>query len=167
MKKIFIVLILFALVLTACQSLGVKAKEQANEEITKITPTPGQAALDVEAEPVIVFQRSGGFAGKTEQWSFYAYGKITKDTGEELSVDPAQVTALLEAIQAAGFFGMKASSGIGKFSNCKDCYTYQLTVNSTEKANTITVQQGAKDVPEAFWTLINQINSLIAGPTQQ
>jgi len=167
MKKITIILILFALVLTACQSLGAKAKEEANEEITKITPTPGQAALDVEAEPMIVFQRSGGFAGITEQWSIYAYGKITKDTGEELSVDPAQVTALLEAIQAAGFFDMKASSGIGKLSNCKDCYTYQLTVNSAEKANTITVQQGAKDIPETFWNVIKQINDLIAGPTKQ
>ena len=85
MKKITIVLILFALVLTACGSLGAKAKDES------------------KAEPVIIFQRSGGFAGVSEQWSIYATGKISKQNGEELSVEPAKVTALLAAIQTAGF----------------------------------------------------------------
>ena len=43
MKKITVALILFALVLTACASLGAKAKDEANKE------------------PVIVFHRERGF----------------------------------------------------------------------------------------------------------
>ena len=145
MKKITAVLILFALVLTACASLGGKAKDESNKE------------------PVIVFQRSGGLAGVSEQWSIYANGKITTKDGKELKIDTAQVTALLEAIQAAGFYDMKA--GIGGPSNCKDCYTYQLTVTSDKKSNSLTVQEGSKDMPEAFWNIIQKINDLIASST--
>ena len=63
--KITVALILFALVLTACASLGAKAKDEANKE------------------PVIVLQHDGGFAGLSEQWSIYANGKIVKKGGEE------------------------------------------------------------------------------------
>jgi hypothetical protein len=145
MKKCTAVLILFALMLTACASLGGKTKDESNQE------------------PVIVFQRSGGLAGVSEQWSIYANGKITTKDGKELKIDPAQVSALLEAIQAAGFYDMKAGPGIGGPSSCKDCYTYQLSVTKDKKAYSLTVQEGAKDIPEAFWKIIEQINNLIAG----
>jgi hypothetical protein len=147
MKKITVALVLFALVLTACASLGAKAKDEANKE------------------PVIVFQRDGGFAGVSEQWSIYANGKIVKKDGEEHNVGPAQVTALLEALQAAGFYEMKASPSIAGSGSCNDCFTYQLTVTSGGKENTITAQEGAKDMPEAFWTIIKQIDGLIASTT--
>jgi hypothetical protein len=146
MKKITIVLILFALILTACGSLGAKADNDSKDK----------------AEPVIVFERSGGFAGVTEKWSIYATGKIVNEKGEEKSVDSATVTALLATIQTAGFYDLKASTGPGGISNCKDCFTYKLTVNGESKANTITAQEGAKDIPDAFWKVIQQINDLIA-----
>jgi len=167
MKKILIILILFALVMTACESLGVKAKDENNADVTKITPSPGKDSMQLEAEPQIVFQRSGGLAGLTEQWSIYATGKISKQGGEDITVDPAQVTALLEVIQTSGLLDMKASSGIGGLSNCKDCFTYKLTVSGDGKPTTITFQEGAKDIPEAFLNIIKQINDLIAGAAKQ
>ena len=147
MKKITVALILFGLVLAACASQGGKTKDEAN------------------IEPVIVFQRSGGLAGVSEQWSIYADGKIAIKDGKEFKIDSAQVTALLEAIQAAGFYDMKAGPGIGGPSSCKDCYTYQLTVTSDKKSNSLTVQEGSKDMPESFWNIIQKINDLIAGST--
>jgi len=147
MKKTTIILVLFALVLAACGSLGAKAKDEADKE------------------PVIVFQRSGGFAGVTEEWSIYADGKIAKKDGKELTVASAQVTALLAAIDTAGFYEMKAGPGAGGPTSCKDCFTYQLTVTSNKKSNTITVQEGAKDIPEAFWNILKQITDLTASDT--
>jgi hypothetical protein len=167
MKKITIILIVLAIMLTACESLGVKPEGESITNASGITPSPDQAVLGIGAEPVIVFQRSGGFAGGAEQWSIYATGKITKRNGGELSIDPAQVTALLDAIQAAGFYDLTQSSIKGAISNCKDCYTYQLTINGEGKANTLTFQDGAKDVPEAFWNIIKKINEWIATPTKE
>jgi hypothetical protein len=167
MKKIVIFLTLFALIVVACEALGVNANDESNTVVEKITPSPEKAAMALEAEPVIVFQRSGGFAGVSEQWSIYASGKISKQGGEDLTVDPAKVTALMEALQTAGFYDMKASSGKTVLSNCKDCFTYQLTVTGAEKANTITFQEGAKDIPEAILNIMNQINDLVASPDTQ
>jgi hypothetical protein len=166
MKKITVILILFALVLTACESLGAKAKDDNNAEVAKITPSPGKASLELEAAPVIVFERSGGFAGETEQWNIYATGRIANQDGKEITVDPAQVTALLEAIQTAKLTDTKAGSGIGGLSDCKDCFTYTLTLNTGNKPQTFSAQDGAKDVPEAFWNILKQINDLIAGPAK-
>jgi len=85
MKKIAIVLILFALVLTACSVLGANADDENNVEVTKITPSPDKAAMEAEAEPMIVYERGGGIAGVSEKWSIYATGKITKQNGEVLT----------------------------------------------------------------------------------
>ena len=78
---------------------------------------------------------------------------------------PAQVTTLLEALQAAGFYEMKVSPSTAGSGNCNDCYTYQLTVTSGGKENSITFQEGAKDIPEAFMGVVEQIDSLIASTT--
>jgi hypothetical protein len=166
MKKITIVLILFALVLTACEALGISPKEGTDVKVEKITPSPDKAAMEFEAEPMIVFERGGGIAGVTEQWSIYASGKISSQNGEELTVAPAQVTALLDAIQAAGFYDMKVGPGAASPGTCKDCFTYKLTVNKDEKPYSITAQEGAKGVPDMFWNLINQINDLVTKAKQ-
>lgn len=167
MKKITIVLILFALVLTACSALGAKAKDENNADIEKITPSPGKASMELEADPVIVYQRSGGIAGVDEEWSIYATGKIVQKDGKEFSVDPVKVAVLLETVETAGLGEFKPASGIGGISNCKDCFTYTLTLFGDEKPLTISAQDGAKDVPEAFWTLINQIHELVTGAAIQ
>ncbi len=168
MKKLTIVLALFALILSACSSKGVKAEGETADQIAKISPSPSAAALEATVDPMIVFQRTGGFAGKAEKWSIYASGKIVQPSGAAVTIDSAKVDALMQAIQAAGFFEMKASAGIGSAANsCKDCFTYTLTVSGPDKTNTISVQDGAKNVPDAFWTLIKQINELIAAPTNQ
>src|SRR3972149_4110280 len=164
MKKISIILILFALVLTACESSNANADVQPTKRILGATSPAGtegpivvikdesstaktpeeQALLDSGA--VILIHRSGGFAGVNEQWSFYADGKIVKDSGDQskadetISVDAVLITSLLEALKTACFFDMKASSGIGGMSNCKDCFTYKLAATSDGKINSITLE---------------------------
>jgi hypothetical protein len=175
MKKFAILSVLFALALTACQSLGVNTSGGSTDETTKITPSPGQAAMNLEPdqnmpaadEVVVVFQRSGGFAGVNQQWTIYANGNIVTDSGETLSVNPDQVTALLIAADAAGFFDMKVSSSLGSAGNCKDCFTYTLTITNHGQTNTLSAQDGSKNLPDAFWSIIQLINTIINPATQQ
>jgi len=173
MKRFTIILFLFALVLTACQSTGANAKGKATNEVAKVTPSPDKTALNVAldatpspADLVIVFERSGGFAGVDEKWSIYTGGKIVKENGDTFSVDAAKVTALLDAAEAANFFEMKASSAIGSVSNCKDCFSYKLTITSNGQTNTITTSDGATGLPDAFMEILKQIKVLIVPPTQ-
>jgi len=183
MKKITIVLILFTLALTACGSADARANTRATQKIAAATPvetdasgrvfaqqgdtTPtteaaikGQALLAAGA--VIAFQRSGGFAGVSEQWIFFADGRITNDKGDQKTVEADQVTALLDELEAVGFFEMKIPSDGGKLSTCKDCFTYQITATNGEKLNTVTIIEGATGVPEAFWKIINKLSSMVA-----
>jgi hypothetical protein len=188
MKKIFIILILIALTMTACKSTGAKANVEATKRILDATSsagaegtivvmreddsstkTSGEQALQTSGA-VIIIQRSGGLVGVNEQWSFYPDGKIVKDymdqekPSETYNVDAAQVTALLAALKTAGFFDMEASSGIGGLSNCKDCFTYQLSAASEGTTNSITFQEGATGPQEEIEKVINQLIRLAGNP---
>jgi hypothetical protein len=184
MNKTTIVLILFAFALTACGFFEAQADTQSTKKIAGATPVEtdssgkvfaqqGEAASTTKANTnaqalpagaVIVFQRGGGFAGVAEQWVFFSDGRITNEKGDQKIVQADQVTALLDEFEAMGFFEMQISPGGGNFNTCKDCFTYQVTVTRGEKTNSITVQEGAAGVPEAFWTMINKLNSLAANP---
>ena len=174
MKKFAIFLIFLALALTACQSSGAQANGAATDEARKITPSPGQAALNLQpdqntpaaGEAVVVFERSGGFAGVNDQWTIFSDGKIVKDSGETATISTDQLSALLSAVDAAGFYDMKPGSSLGNASNCKDCFTYTLTITNNGQTNTISAQDGSKNLPDAFWSLIQQINTLVSPTTQ-
>lgn len=175
MKKISIILVLVALIMTACQSLGVNTQKESANEVIKITPSPNQNTQKVNVAKgtslpdgvVVVFLRSGGLRGTSEQWSIYADGKILNGTGDKFSIDVAQVTAILAAFKAVGFYDMKTSASIGSLGKCNDCYTYQLTVSNAGEINSITFQDGDNGLPQSFWNIINQINTLIVNATKQ
>ena len=173
MKKISIILVLLALVLTACQSLGINPKGSAGDN-QKSTPSKTSSDLSLEVskgthspdQAVVVFQRSGGLVGGSEQWNIFANGDIVNSKGEQVNIGATQVSAILAALNAVGFYDIKTSSNIGSLGNCKDCYSYQLTVTSNGKTNTITFNDGDKSLPDTFWKIINQINSMISSPSK-
>ena len=188
MKKIPIFLILFALVLTACKSSNANADIQPTKLLVdtfvpagtdeSVVAAKGDSSTPKNADvqallangAVIVLQRSGGFAGVNDQWSFYPDGKIVKEnlkqsnSSENLSVEAAQVTALLDALNAAGFFDMKSSPGLGGLSNCNDCFTYSLTATSNGKTNSISLQQSSTGSPSTIEQLIGQLIGLAPTP---
>ena len=153
MKKITIVLILFAIMLTACQSSGAKAKGEYTE-------IPSASKIEV-GDAIIVYQRSGGFAGVDEQWSLYADGRISDNKGNQKVVEGAQITALIDELKTAGVLEMKDSMGSGISNACKDCFTYTITVNIDGKTKKIITQDNTKGVPEAFWNVIKKLNNLV------
>lgn len=185
MKKYIIFLILFAILFTACKSSNANADAQPTKLIVDtlvpsgtqedVTSAKGDSSNAKNADArelladgaVIVIQRSGGIAGLNDQWSFYPDGKIVhvnikqSNASDTQSVDAVQVTALLAALKAAGFFEMKSASGIGSgLSNCKDCFTYKLTATSEGSTNSISLQDSATGSPSTIEQLIKQIIAL-------
>ncbi len=188
MKKMTVFLILLAMVLSACQSSNANANNQPTKLIVDTyapagtqgpvvavkgegsNPKPGDVQALLDAGAVIILQRGGGFAGVNEQWSFYPDGKIVKDyldkskPSENLSVDAAQVTALLDALKAAGFFEMKSSAIGGGLSNCNDCYTYKLTAVREGITNSISIQENSTGSASALEQLVKQLIGLTNKP---
>lgn len=178
MRNFFIGTTFIILLLTACGP--------AIKSATAATPASTQMVLDSPllseevsslpmAEPsledtgkeqtaigdaVIIYQRSGGFAGIHEQWTIYPDGRIMAGDGREWRVTPEQVERLLTEIEALGFFEME-----GRYmplNTCCDRFTYEITVRHGDTVNTVTTIDAALDAPPELWCVINVINDLVA-----
>lgn len=139
-------------------------------EDTPATERPDTPPADGESRPsgklgaalgeeVIIYERSGGLAGVSEQWSIYPDGRIVAGDGREWQVEPEQVEQLIDDIEALGFFDMS-----GRYmprDPCCDRFTYSLVVRSDDKVNRVTTMDVAPDVPANLWEVLGAVRSFI------
>jgi hypothetical protein len=137
---------------------------------SEATPMPPRAEPSTPAESedtdkgsigdaVIVYQRSGGFAGVHEQWTVYPDGRITASDGREWQVAPERVEQLLADIEALGFFEM--SGRYMPLNTCCDRFTYEITVRSGDRVHTATTIDAAPNTPAELWRVIDEISHLV------
>jgi hypothetical protein len=138
-------------------------------EVTPLPPTAEPPTLEPEdtdkgravmGDAVIIYQRSGGFAGVHERWTVYPDGRIVTADGREWQVTPEQVEQLLTEIEAMSFFEME-----GRYmplNTCCDRFTYEVTVRSGDKVNTVTTIDAAPDAPPELWGIIEEITRLVS-----
>jgi hypothetical protein len=112
-------------------------------------------------EPVIVFKRGGGLAGRSDEWLIYADGTVQAADGTRKTVAPEEVAALLAGLEARGFFELQAA--YGRDSQCADCYQYELTVVHDGQKKTVTTVDSAPDAPPELGLAIQQIQALVGG----
>ncbi len=167
MKRVLF-LILVAALLSACAqntalepAAGSIPTQQATQTVAPKVANAEQSA-DSSGGAVIVFERSGGFAGKTVQWSLYPDGKVVSGQNTVQTLDQAKVTALVADLKTLGFFDLKDS--YGTFSQCKDCYTYTISVKQDGTIKTVSVVEGAKDAPSNLPQIMQKINSTVTLP---
>lgn len=131
---------------------------------TAKTPTPvaskdtdkGRATI---GDAVIIYQRSGGFAGVHEQWTVYPDGRITASDGREWQVAPERVEQLLADIETSDFFEM--SGRYMPLNTCCDRFTYEITVRSGDRVHTVTTMDAAPNTPAELWRVIDEISRLV------
>ncbi|MEJ2747869.1 MAG: hypothetical protein P8183_08160, partial [Anaerolineae bacterium] len=97
----------------------------------------------VPAGAVLVFHRTGGFAGVDQRWVVYADGRIDMPDGTQKQVDASQVQALLDTVQTANFFDLNDS--YVPLDNCCDRFTYSITVQLDGQVKTVNT---IDDAPE-------------------
>jgi hypothetical protein len=107
---------------------------------------------------VITFQRSGGFAGKTVVWTIYPDGRVQSDQGTT-QLSSGDVSLLVAGLKALGIFDLEDS--YGGMTNCKDCFTYTITINADGKTKTISTTDGATDTPAELGKILTLINEFI------
>jgi len=121
-------------------------------------PYPGPAP-EIPAGAAILYQRSGGLAGISEEWVIYPNGRIVSQQKKEWQVAEAKVKELLTKLETLGFFELK-----GKFvpiDQCCDRFLYTLFAQSNAKSNTITVLEGVLDVPQSVWDALAAVSQFI------
>jgi PBP1b-binding outer membrane lipoprotein LpoB len=151
MKPYLTVLIFFALLVACVQA----SPQNATPKVDRATTSSNKSNPDI---PVITLVKSGGLAGKTESITIYSNGKLLRADGSEQSLNADQVSNLLNEIQAIGFFQMKNIYGV--LSNCKDCFTYEITIHDGDNTKTIKAIEGAQGVPAEIWQIVDKIQGL-------
>lgn len=122
------------------------------------SPVPENASK--KAEAVIELERSGGLAGKTQQWRIYQDGRIVATPGRESVIAEGQVATLLAAVTSLEVFNLEDVYGRG--TQCRDCFTIQLTVRSGGRVKTIVAVPEATDTPAQLNKILDQINNVLS-----
>lgn len=108
---------------------------------------------------MIVYDRSGGFAGKSEGWTIYADGRVVSSNGKSGQVSPEEVAGLLRQVDAAGFFSWR-DSYLPK-NTCCDRFTDKLTVRTVGQTKTVTTVDAASEEPTELGTILDQVSRLV------
>ena len=152
---------LIALLAAACSPRGTASTSPVASVPSAATANPQTGDRgDLPADAVIVYLRSGGLAGVSEQWTIYPDGRVVSGKGTEQRVTAERVTALLAEIAALGFF--QAADAPRSPSACRDCFTYQITLAVGGQVKTVTTQDGDKNAPAAVTLTLDKVNGLLA-----
>jgi hypothetical protein len=123
-----------------------------------VTPTATEGRVAVFPNTIIVYQREGGFAGRSEKWTFYPTGRIVAGDGTEWQVPAEQVKPLFDLAESPDFWNLNDSYPANA---CADCYVHTLTVYQKGETKTVTfVEDG--DLPATLQQTLDEINKLIA-----
>lgn len=125
---------------------------QAEPQPTQDSQPPKEEA---QGEMVIVYELIGGIRGVSETWTIFSNGDIMAPGNNEKAVDQAEVEALIEQIVELGFYEM--DEGYGMFSPCRDCFNVTITVKDEGRVKTVSMVEGAGDVPDELKQIAQQI----------
>jgi len=135
----------------------------AQESVGESPLVPDRFPASSEAvaeEPVIKFNRSGGFAGLDQTFLIYADGRIVGANGEERQASPEQVAAVLQQIEAASFFELDAS--YLPRDTCCDRFSYEITVHTPPQTKSVVTMDGVENQPDGLTMTLAAITELLS-----
>jgi hypothetical protein len=122
------------------------------------TDTVGKGNLP---EYVISMEVSGGIAGITEEYTLFPDGRIVSSQGKEARVSAQQLAGVYASLDEHRFFEMEEDYTL--FSNCRDCFTYIVTVQDGDRFKTVKAEEGTTNAPQGLWVIVREISKLAAG----
>jgi hypothetical protein len=130
----------------------------ASPEPAAVSPTATDGRTAVFPNTIIVYQREGGIAGLSNEWTFYHTGRIVTGAGAEWQVPADQVEPLFDLAESSDFWNLNDNYSTA---TCADCYVHTLTVYQNGEVKTVTFDEGA-DLPDTLQQMLDEINKLIA-----
>jgi len=174
-KPLCLVLALLALLPTAGCTATTVAPTAVTPGVTPartpvVTATSGStvastASVEAQSEPegeaavVLVYKRSGGFAGVDESWTVYEDGRVVDASGKESTVSISELADVIAQAQQAGFFDQRLA--VDRKSACADCFTYELEMSVDGQRNKVAFKDAQQDVPDAIWRLLASVQGLV------
>ncbi len=127
------------------------------------TPIQGSGAAQAKPESgyVILFERTGGYAGWHDRFWIYADGRVVNEGGEVKRVTPKQVTALTQRLEA---LLPQGSPEVQKRQNyCCDCYRYRIAVRSGPAVRSVTLSEPLRTKSDPLARLAQEVRDLVFG----
>jgi hypothetical protein len=150
--------ILITILVSACGS-SVSNPKSTPTSIPVPEETDEVTGYDKLGGAVIVYKKSGGFAGVAEEWTIFPDGRIVSGEGHEYLLSENKISTLLSEIENLGFFEIKDPGQL--LSDCRDCFAYQITVSIDERTKVVNAVDGQADPADAIWEIINLIEILL------
>jgi hypothetical protein len=140
--------------LCACRPILAVPKPTSSSPETSVSgPKNGQSSW------TLTCTRSGGFAGLSQTVVIESDGRLLDGQGQEKSAPADAVSALIAEINQLDFSSFDGE--YGDAADCRDCYTYTLTLEQGGETKTITiVEDGTSKLPEALQDLLQNLNVL-------
>jgi len=166
-------LCLIAAFLSACLPISAQSTLPAQETDrlfpTSAVPKPTKSSPDTDAsgpksgQPLwtLTYSRSGGFAGISESVKIESGGRVLDSQGQKISAPADEVSALIAEINQLDFSSF--DNAYGNSSDCRDCFTYQLTFEQAGKLTTITmVEDGSSELPVELQSILQKLTEFAA-----
>jgi hypothetical protein len=116
--------------------------------------------IETEGTPLIVLQRTGGFAGLEDEWWFYANGRIVNHRDNQAQqVEAGEVIALHQDMLNGGFFNLAPE--YMPADTCCDRFTYAVTLIEGENRHTVTTMDETESIPELLRDSLRRITTLL------
>ena len=96
--------------------------------------------------------------GMLKTWEIFADGTVVSEGSPVCQVDPSEIRDIQVAAGEIGFF---ESSYAASKNICCDFFTFTLTINSGDEANTVVVSDGDPNMPQEIRDLISSVQEIV------
>lgn len=120
----------------------------------------------VPGDTMLIYSRSGGFAGLDDRLTIYSNGECNlyrKNSKQEFMLSLQQLAHLRELLDKANFFGLK-SEYLPERAGA-DLIEYSITYKFGDKKHSVKTYDGA--VPAVLQPLLDELNSIISNNAKQ
>ena len=114
---------------------------------------------DTQEGIVLVYKRSGGFAGLDEEFTIFLDGRISTKDGREVRVDPEEIDVLVRGLEKLGVFELVLD--YMPKDTCCDRFFYELSVNSGDHSITIRTIDSAPNAPDQLWAVLKLVENFL------
>jgi hypothetical protein len=189
MKQIFGVVVVVMMALAGCSAGETAVREPDIASVATVAATRAPALRSVTAVPpvseatpeltsgqgdpermkkleaelgdaVILYQKSGGFAGVNESWWIYADGRLRDKDGNEWQLPTQAVETFLANSKKAGLAQLSANFLPEGF--CCDQFIYGLIVRQDDGIYQVVTADGLDTTPQELFQLIDDVATLVA-----
>jgi len=104
----------------------------------------------------IIFERSGGFAGISNQFLIFSDGRVVNEKGSVQALESSLVHSLKQRIEALPF-----PSPLRQKTLCSDCFQYRIIISSHAGTKSFVVSEPFLEKSDGITKMAEELRNLL------